>query len=251
MDNFDKLYESLSMLCNTTKMFYPRNLKFSDKFIESFKEEYLTQKKMVSEAKGNKAFGAHFERMLKGLRFEAKKIEDENKPTVKEATSGRNITQIRQEIAGVEQDMDQVIKKGGRVGYNDPLSRELFRLRAELKRAKKKTVKEGAIARGYPNPKTNKPVITQSSNAKLRELANQLRGVARKYVTSGKRDFPGEKDMETMFRNDAANFMSIAGDIEAGRRAHAAKTARYMDTAARDYIPQNVYDWIFNQEQDF
>lgn len=79
---FDQLCEQA--ITNTTKMFYPRNLKFSEKFLQAFKEEYKHQKKTVTEEKGDKAFGNHFERMLKGLRFEAKKIEDENKPKAKQ-----------------------------------------------------------------------------------------------------------------------------------------------------------------------
>lgn len=73
---FDKLCESIAPIRTTTRMFYPKNVKFSDNFINAFKEEYQNQRKAFGESNTGKPFQPHFERMLKALRFEAKTVEE-------------------------------------------------------------------------------------------------------------------------------------------------------------------------------
>ena len=80
---FDQICESLGVMRNTTKMFYPRNLKLSEKFLQAFKEEVGRQKRIFNETSGGKSFQPQGERILKALRFhlhEFNKAKPEEKP---------------------------------------------------------------------------------------------------------------------------------------------------------------------------
>lgn len=105
---FDQICESLGVMRNTTKMFYPRNLKLSEKFLHAFKEEIGKQKRIFSETSGGKSFQPQGERILKALRFHLheynktrvskKPIEETPKPEIVEKPLFRNMVLTKNAI---------------------------------------------------------------------------------------------------------------------------------------------------------
>lgn len=72
-----------------------------------------------------------------------------------------------------------------------------------------------------------------------KEAANALREMSREYQWDGP-----EKDMKAMYVQDRKNFREVASLIRKGDFSQAMDKASRMDTAAREHIPPDVWDFL-------
>jgi len=72
--NFERLCESYGVFKSVKREFYPKNISFSPKFIESVKEEYVRQRQQVQENLG--IVRDHRNKFLKALNFHLRDIEN-------------------------------------------------------------------------------------------------------------------------------------------------------------------------------
>lgn len=77
--------------------------------------------------------------------------------------------------------------------------------------------------------------------------AKELREAAKKVLDRGLRTWKGEEDMLSMVRGDVRDMRIVAKHILANKLTEARNHASQMDTAARDHIPDSVYDWLFQR----
>ena len=82
------------------------------------------------------------------------------------------------------------------------------------------------------------------NKAERQKHAKTLRDFAKDYLAHGLREYRGEPDMVRMIRGDAADYRKIAALILAGKINEAGIRAQSMDTAPRENIPQEVWDFI-------
>jgi len=77
-NKFDKLCESMGAIRTVSRKLYPRNLKLSENFLNAFRDELENQYKAFNESADNKGkpFSHLSKRVLKGLEFHAKAIEE-------------------------------------------------------------------------------------------------------------------------------------------------------------------------------
>lgn len=82
----------------------------------------------------------------------------------------------------------------------------------------------------------------------LKEIANSVRSDAVVVVQNAldfkDEDAQVESEMKQMYNDDAKDLLHVADLIEQGKIEEAAKFARNMDTAARENINQNAWDFI-------
>jgi len=57
----------------------------------------------------------------------------------------------------------------------------------------------------------------------------------------------GNENMMDMFRSDRKNHLKAAKLIRAGKITKAAEVIQHMDTAARDLVPDMVYDYCMKE----
>lgn len=76
------------------------------------------------------------------------------------------------------------------------------------------------------------------------KISKQLEKFAKRYMEDGMDRFPGEKDMERMFKADYKDFMKIAKAIKENKLKSAGKYIDNLDTVPRESIPQTVFDLV-------
>lgn len=91
----------------------------------------------------------------------------------------------------------------------------------------------------------NKIYITEKK-INYMAMSKRLQKVADANLKAMKKEYAGEKDMLDMFKADHARLQSIAKLILRGKLATAGERAWSMDTAAREEIPEDIYDAIMD-----
>lgn len=88
------------------------------------------------------------------------------------AEGSEDLASLRAKAKEISDKIDAIVKDGGRVGFNDPLSRQLKAIRAKIQQAKKQGVAEdmsrrvaigpdGQVTGGYQPSTSGEPVATQ------------------------------------------------------------------------------------------
>ena len=88
---------------------------------------------------------------------------------------------------------------------------------------------------------------------KDKSLADELRKFAEEYCEDGKHGCPkGSSDWKSMwemYECDRNDFVIIADLLEDGERDRAAKKAAKLDTAARESIPGNIWNYLQRKDE--
>lgn len=79
---------------------------------------------------------------------------------------------------------------------------------------------------------------------KNQQMANVLRDIANSTITRFQNTWPDEDEMLSMGYKDASDYTKIGYLITKSRYKEAAKVAWNMDTAARDNIPDDIYEFL-------
>lgn len=99
------------------------------------------------------------------------------------------------------------------------------------------------------NGSGEEPVIKARVEHGFKSAAKEIRDEAKRRRQDVKQ-WPGEPDMQKMVIQDAKDMREVAKLLGAGDARGAAYKAGGMDTAARDHIPQDAWDFMQERSEE-
>lgn len=174
-NKFEELCESMGVLSQTRRMFYPKQIKFSDNFIKALKEEYFRQK---LEEDANLVIRNRPEKFMKAIQFH---VADFEKNTAQELEAARKILAKTQESteqykAKVKGDKSKGNEKEDKKGIQkrkDEINKEMMGLKKTISRPIGESLNDGSWQL-INTPEDAVDYIMQNSNDPLVIKDNEI-----------------------------------------------------------------------------
>lgn len=90
--------------------------------------------------------------------------------------------------------------------------------------------------------------LNEAKKPNFKQIANEVRTRALRYVASSLKKFQNEPDMIKMFCSDLKDHYLLAMKIEVGDLKGANRFARNMDTASREQMPRSAWNLVMDEE---
>lgn len=89
--------------------------------------------------------------------------------------------------------------------------------------------------------------MAKPSRKRYAEMAKAVRRATKRYHKKSMRMFSGDHDLEKMVYHDCIDLRNIAKLINSGSIVKAARAVYDLDTAVRDEVPVQTYNYLYDR----